>query len=85
MQTDAAGSDRQRGSLPPSEHEVLFSPHAIVETLMQLLWVGEFEEGGQTSNAYSPVETLQAAVYRRRFLTIFLPLHRLGELLHYRP
>ena len=37
------------------------------------------------SSASSATRNLKAAVCRRRFLTIVLPLHRLGDSLHYTP
>ena len=37
------------------------------------------------SRGFRATRTLWVAVFRRRFLTIVLPLHRLGELLHYTP
>ena len=52
---------------------------------MRSLLVGEVEIGGQTLNAYSPARNLKAAVCRRRFLTIVLPLHVLGDWLHCTP
>ena len=52
---------------------------------MQSIMVAEAEVGGKTSNAYSATRDLQAAVCRRRFLTIVLLLHWLGELPHDTP
>jgi len=49
VQANRASSDRQRGGLPPSEHEVLFSRRAVVETLMWSFMIVEVEIGGQPS------------------------------------
>ena len=51
-----------------------------------ILGVGGFGDSGGAGGAGGGGEVgLEAAACRRRFLTFVLPLHRLGDLLHYTP